>query len=148
MWSAVEWWLKAIGMNWASGLFRIWIVISVLWVALQLASERPLGKITEVIKANAELGVNRGIYTSEFLETAAQNASRQGNFDDADWLRQLGAELLVNGRYETIERQRFDRAVHSLASMLQLMLVPPAVLGFILFGIWWSISGFRSGKRD
>lgn len=135
-------------MNWARGLFRIWIVISVSWVALQLVSDRPVSKITEVIQANAELGVNRGIYTSEFIETAAQNASRQGNLDHADRLRQLGAELLVDGRYETLERQRFDRAVHSLASMLQFMLVPPAVLGFILFGLWWSISGFRSGKRD
>ena len=135
-------------MNWARGLFRIWMVISVLWVAIQLANVQPVSRITEVIEANAELGVNRGIYTSEMLETAAQNASRQGNFDDADRIRQLGAELQINGRYKTTERRRFDRAVHSLASMLQFTLVPPAVLGFILFGLWWSISGFRSGKRD
>ena len=148
MWSAVEGWLKAIDMNWASGLFRIWVVISLLWVAGISASDRTLDKILEVVEANSELGPHRGIWTAEQLALVAAEAESQGDLEAAVMLREIYINFSVGEVLTTENRVRFDRALRSLASSMQFTLVPPAVLGFILFGLWWSISGFRSGKRD
>ena len=136
-------------MNWAKGLFRVWVIISVLWIVAIGAFNNTPRDLLRVWDANAELGESRGVYTRETVEGALENAENKGATEDALALRELLDTAFVDSdEIRTNERDRFDSLLHGLIFDLKVLLIPSAVLGFILFGIWWIAGGFAARKKD
>ena len=136
-------------MNWAKGLFRIWVIISVLWIVPIGAFNNAPRDLLRVWDANAELGKSRGLYTREMVEEALENAENRGATEDALALREiLDTAFVDSDEIRTNERDRFDSLLSSLIHDLKVLFIPPAGLGFILFGIWWIAGGFAARKRD
>lgn len=134
-------------MNWAKGLFRIWIIISALWIVPFFLIHDPVSNFERMNRLEAELGDDRGLISIERIERALSNAEEVGNQDDINALRRMINESW-NGVYRTQERRYYDSAKSALKYVLQIIFIPPAVLGFILFGIWWIAGGFSARKRD
>ena len=134
-------------MNWAKGLFRIWVIISALWVVPFFLMHEPIANIERVNRHKAELDDLDGLWPVERLQNALERAEAAGDGQGAAQLQSMINESW-NGVYRTHERRDYDSAKRSLEEGLQIILIPPAVLGFILFGIWWIASGFAARKRD
>lgn len=136
-------------MNWAKGIFRVWIVMSGLWIVAIGALNNTPRDIVRVLDANAELGLNRGIITRAAVTSAIEDAIRQNDLDREVRLRELSSQIFTDGEaIKTSDRVRFDRALNALISDMTLLFVPSAALGFILFGIWWIAGGFAARKKD
>ena len=134
-------------MNWAKGLFRIWIIISVLWGGLFFVALDIPRTFERFNQTRAELDALDGLWPVGLIEDAKARAQAEGDQEEVGQLQRMINESR-NGIYRTHERRNYDRATSSLKFVLQVTFIPIAVLGFILFGIWWIAGGFAGRKRD
>ena len=121
------------GMNWARGLFRLWFVLSILWIAIWAIAMRPDQELTRYNESYAEA-------------KALANDLRQSALGDDP------TELQTALLWDKKERlRRADSKVQSShASFMAFLAIGPGVAaGFLVFGaaLLWALRGFRSQSQ-
>jgi hypothetical protein len=119
-------------MYYRRGFFRLWIVLSVIWVAIISAIS------AESILKPWSMGTDPP--KLERLERALENARKAGATEDVN--------TMINARIEMIfdhAEQRelaFDQSANALKGLALGGLLPPLILLAIGSGLFWALSGF------
>jgi len=117
-------------MNWARGFFRLWLVLSVLWIALLVAMMRPDQEIAEykMSYAKAEsIARNLKLYSED--QTLAEKEPEVTLLAKKALLRQTDA--------------RIQRNEENLIQFVAIGLGFPGALLLIGASLFWAIGGFR-----
>lgn len=133
--------------NWRRGLFRVWIVISAVWMAYVFAVIIPIQWTVDIIPSISFM--TRDNSRLEELEAeiverfASQNAKSAGKMSATDaWLldlsvRQRTIESLPE--YTDIMKLRWARSnVSDLPENLAMMFAPPTLIPLAMIAIFWT----------
>ena len=147
------------GIRWARGLFRLWLVLSMMWLGGVIFVERPdtvLGALLadqERARAIAVTIEARGVGLSPNLASEGAAAARaavaafesRGQEPPDSLVQELEAfrraivmhvQIRLLGQEAALKRER-------LRATAWLVVLPPAVLFFIGATLLWALRGFR-----
>jgi hypothetical protein len=145
-------------MTWGRGLFRLWVIVSVLWVAAVLLMEEMGQKNVSALLGGSELRTN--ISVADLVVTKPQDGVivvsaengrslkfRTGGVVESmteDWQLMLGAAVeRLNDQNAALNGARHRRARTELNNALLVGLLPPFCLLVLGWGVLWTLRGFR-----
>jgi hypothetical protein len=142
-------------MNWARGLFRLWLVVSMLWVVLaSLAMDTPkaikdyLGSgfiRTDVAASDVSLlPISENVFEAVVDGRSFEIETPVTQRDSAAWTRMLDSIAEEFNRTATLENAR----VRSEAIGIILTTILPPLLVFTLgISLLWALRGFSQGRK-
>lgn len=146
-------------MNWARGLFRLWLVVSILWVIfVSLAMDTPeaisdyLGNgfiRTDITSSEVSLSpIGEDAFEAVVDGRSFEFETPVTQQDSAAWARMLDSIAEEFNRTATLEnaRARREAGASILASILTAVL-PPLLVFALGISLFWALSGF-SGSRN
>ena len=121
-------------MNWHSGLLRLWLVLTFLWILFGFVIERPYSTASLFIRINKAVPVLEERLSSTvsddiFVPTSGKIVSRVQIVSDLDRLRV--AQVETRGK---------------LVDFATFALGPPIMLLFLGLLTQWVLAGFRQGR--
>jgi hypothetical protein len=119
-------------MNWARGFFRLWLVLSILWIAIFSITFRP----------DQALSLYNGSYAEAVdIATRLREGTSNDNFTEA--------------QFEAIQRARLRRTDLKVqrhkSDLLNFLAIGPgvsAMFWLIGAGLFWAMRGFTHRKSD
>ena len=120
-------------MNWKRGLFRIWLLITVLWVAILVSVARP-DRIVSTYWEHYQTASDASERLAELQEKVFLNLSeeKQNALENATQLRLDAAKILLG------------YARSDLVSFGFGAIIPPAILFVFGAALFWVLRGFRA----
>ena len=136
-------------MRWARGFFRLWIVLSLFWVAGLFLSMRPDQTYQRYSEAKANLGETDGFVSIDTLVDAAAKAAENNDMPAANKLRAMAeaARRSPEGQHKTEARKKFERRDRGLKGDIGFILLPPIIALIIGSCLAWALRGFRRGSE-
>jgi len=161
------------GIHWARGLFRLWLVLSLVWAGVILSIERP-DRVFQALMADkerareiaaslevdmGEIDLNLEVERAAAAARAARDQANPSEDMQATGLGETKETEALRQRAEVLRRAALMRAqVRAQVAVLELeaafkreriqatvglVLLPPAVLLLIVATLLWALRGFR-----
>lgn len=134
-------------MQWARGFFRVWIIISILWIGVVVMIAKPEtypllwhGSKWDIGTPTGHQFILDASMTREQLEQTLDSALRQEEARAGHKLESGIREVLLN---HVDER---ERARDQAPQIWLITILPPIALLLLGIAIGWVLSGFRSSK--
>lgn len=150
-------------MTWSTGFFRLWIVLTILWMAATIALMgkdefkglwSPKGALEVVYKGDIKDTLDSGAHDPDFLRRQIIEGIKRGaallqRTDAAEAKAQTDeANSTADGLLKILSDENQGRASR-LYSGLAFLLLPPFALLIFGVAIAWIVAGFRKGtERD
>ena len=120
-------------MNWARGLFRVWVILTLAWAALLFMDERPDQQLRQY------LVMRPAIERAEALANAPSDPVTLPNGE-------LSTRAEVAADLEKL-RERQEARLDRLAGYAQSVALPSVLLFALGVMAIWAIRGFGSAER-
>lgn len=133
-------------MNWVRGLFRFWVVLSLIWITFHIATADVLHDMGKLYETYGKLGDNGGYIVRVKVVEALENARIAGDLEAVGRIREILDSS--DGDIRSAAGHNFDTYKKVSIEHGQVMFVPPVVLGLFLLGIIWIVKGFRRTSRS
>jgi len=133
-------------MRWARGFFRLWMVLSLFWVAGLFFAMRPDQTYQEYSAAKMDLGENNGLVSADTLIDAAERAIAADGVSPAAnrlFAMAAAAQRSPDGLYRTEKRKAFERRLSGLKEEIGFILLPPIIAFIIGACLAWALRGFQ-----
>ncbi len=126
-------------MNWGRGLFRLWVIVSVLWIAVLSAM---FVKDEHLLEANKTYDVE-GRFKEKYEVVAPPNASLEQVVAFAQQNQRTDCSEIKTGPWcdYPVKLQMPRKAMDP--ALIYVALGGPAVALLIGSGFFWALSGFR-----
>lgn len=146
-------------MNWSRGLFRLWLVMSVVWIGAVLLVTNPFrtaadylgGEFLRADVAASELSVSppkEGIILVRFKDRAYEVDPSGVQPSDDNWMDDVLAEIALEINKDAAQvnaRLRKDKA--DTIAKIGLAALPPLSMLALGASMVWAIYGFAGRRR-
>ena len=132
-------------MRWGRGLFRIWLVLSVIWVGGFFALERPDRAILSFLDANEALNeaLERIESRSAEINSDGDSLNSEVFVIDDEAMKGLIMEKAVAKASAALFRARTEQSKLEVRNYLFIAFVPVLILLALGWAILWAVRGFK-----
>lgn len=142
-------------MNWARGLFRLWMILSFFWIVFSLGTTETYDKVMELFKGeelpinatSAELdfdGIEDGTATITFQGRVLEVDTSGVEPGDPEWNSLLDATARwFNQDAARVNAESRLRLEGEINGALRMAFVPPFLLLLLAIALIWALKGFK-----
>jgi hypothetical protein len=146
-------------MNWSRGLFRLWLVASIIWIAAVLLVRGTFGEIeiyligqyrrTDVAADELSVSpVKEGIFTVAFEGLAFEIDTGGVQPSDTDkWSQLLMAAALEMNKSSATYNARLRKSKAAALAGIAFAALPPLFVLALGTSLLWAVRGFSSGRK-
>jgi len=125
-----------VNINWSKGLFRLWLICSIIWIALVSALAISDETVEKFLTANSNLNravnsnLNRAVNS---FESKSENAGEQ-------------LKAILEARNRVLSEKR-GKAKQELVTYVALGVLPISIVFLVGAGFLWAIKGFAVAEN-
>lgn len=138
---------------WTRGFFRLWVGLSVLWVAIAVVILQPSAaanfrdyRVNHRFLAELSPLLSPPVFDADFETRRSRLSARQQILADSLLAQAAPVPGIFiqppEGRIERLLRARIARSVSQMQSAAMIVLAPPLILLMLGFGAAWIARGF------